>query len=602
MEIKRLFILFFLVCTLPVLAQRNNAPALADQYFQDHAYDKAADLYERLFENTRQPYFYQQYLSCLINLDELDKAEKFVKKQIKKFPKALTFRVDLGRVYKKTGEEQKAGKEFKDALDNLTENQYQVSELAQAFRNAGELDYAIATYLKGRKIFRNESIFYNELTRLYREKGDKQSLLNEYLDVLTQRPELLEIIEAELSGMLVEKEDQDLLKSLLLKRIQKYPDNISYTELLIWQLIQQREFDAALFQSIAMDKRLREDGRRVMNLARVCVSNQRYDAAIKAYEYLVAKGKNEYIYMDARLELLSTQRAKVISSQYTPADLQKLEADYLSFLNEFGRNASTAFAIRELGNLQALYMNKVEEAIQLFEILLEMKGLTNSFLAQCKLDLVDIYLLGDQGWEATLLYGQVDKAFKDEPLGQEAKFRNARLSYYRGEFDWAKAQLNVLKGSTSQLFSNDALNLSLLIADNTGLDSTTEALALYSKAELLIFQNKFSEAQALFDSINRAFPDHSLTDEIWMAQAKIFIRQTKYEQAIAEFGKVLDSYADDIWGDDALFMSADLYENKLDNATKAMEFYERLLNNYPGSLYVVEARKRFRVLRGDVIN
>jgi len=58
----------------------------------------------------------------------------------------------------------------------------------------------------------------------------------------------------------------------------------------------------------------------------------------------------------------------------------------------------------------------------------------------------------------------------------------------------------------------------------------------------------------------------------------------------------------DILADNATFQLADLYENILGDTTKAQELYEKVLLEYPGSLFVVEARKRFRRLRGDDIN
>jgi outer membrane protein assembly factor BamD (BamD/ComL family) len=217
------------------------------------------------------------------------------------------------------------------------------------------------------------------------------------------------------------------------------------------------------------------------------------------------------------------------------------------------------------------------------------------------LELGDVYVLADEVWDAALIYGQVEKQFPNESLGQEAKARNAKLAYYRGDFAWAKIQLDVLKGATSQLMANDALNLSLLMSDNLQNESDTSALKKYAYADLLIFKNLPEQALNLLDSINILYPKNSLADDILMAKAKIYIAKNNYPEAISQLQKIVTDYPTDLWADDAVFMMADIYETKLTQPDKAKELYQKIITNFSGSLYVTEARKRFRNLRGDKI-
>jgi tetratricopeptide (TPR) repeat protein len=218
------------------------------------------------------------------------------------------------------------------------------------------------------------------------------------------------------------------------------------------------------------------------------------------------------------------------------------------------------------------------------------------------LELGDILILQGEVWDAALYYGQVDKDFKHDAIGREAKFRNARLSYYLGEFEWAAAQLNVLKAATSQLISNDAMSLALLIMDNTGMDSITEPLLIYSRADLLEFRNNDDKALVTLDSVLTKFPGHSLTDEVWFKKAYIFEKKGMNDTAAVYLNNIVEKYPDDILADDALFQLGGLYENQLNDKSKAMELYEKLLTKYSGSLFAAEARKRFRALRGDKVN
>jgi tetratricopeptide (TPR) repeat protein len=227
-------------------------------------------------------------------------------------------------------------------------------------------------------------------------------------------------------------------------------------------------------------------------------------------------------------------------------------------------------------------------------------NLPNTILSSCKLDLGDVYVMNNQPWEATLVYSQVEKGNSDVTITQDAKLRNAKLAYYTGDFTWAKGQLDVLKAATTQLIANDALNLSLLIKDNTGYqDSTGEALKFYARADLWIFKEEPDKAIKTLDSIDKNFPNNSLTDDILMAKALILIQQKDYAGAAPLLQNIADNHKFDLWADDAVFMLGDIYENHLQDKEKAKAWYQKIITDYPGSLYINEARKRFRILRGD---
>jgi len=251
--------------------------------------------------------------------------------------------------------------------------------------------------------------------------------------------------------------------------------------------------------------------------------------------------------------------------------------------------------------LEAYYINDVDKAIGLLKELVGYPQLNARRLAEAKLMLGDLYLIQGEHWESTLLYSQVDKTFKDDQLGNEARFRNARLSYYSGDFTWAQAQFDVLKASTSNLISNDALDLSIFITDNLGLDTTALPLQGYAEADLLIFQNRFEEAFIRLDKLQQDFPAHSLEDDIAYLRAQVFMKQRRYEDAARQYTTIIGQHADGIRADNALFALAEINEKHLKNKEKAKELYEKLFIEYSGSTFAVEARKRYRILRGDTV-
>lgn len=597
---KRIIVLFVIILASTVVkAQLNGDEALAVQYFQSGEFEKAATLYQKLFNRTKNLSYYDPYFTCLLRIKHYDEADQLARRLLKSNPENYTYAIDIGRVYQERGEQEKASEWYNNLIKNLPANEFTIKDLAITFYRAEAYDFSIKTLITGRKLINNENAFNYDLLSLYRYRKDKPMLIQEYLLLLSTNPEALPQAQNVLATILEDNADYDLLRTALLRRLQKDPQSIVLTEFLTWQFIQQKDFDMALRQTLALDRRLKEDGNRVFELSQLLLSNHVYDQAIEALNYLVGKGNESRYYIPAKIDLLNAKTKRLTSEKFNATDLISLENDYQSLLNEFGRSSSTSFAVRQLANLQAFYLQKPNEAIQQLEKLLELSGLPPSTIGQMKLELGDIYILTGEVWEAALVYGQVEKQFANEPYGQEAKFKNAKLSYYQGDFIWAKAQLDVLKSSTSQLIANDALNLSLLISDNLQNENDTAALKKYSYADLLILKNKPEQALAVLDSMNLLYPGNSLTDDILMAKSKIFLKGGDLNQAIAQLQKIIESYSADLWGDDAIFILAEVYETKLNQTEKAMELYQRIITDFPGSLYVIEARKRFRQLRGD---
>ena len=353
----------------------------------------------------------------------------------------------------------------------------------------------------------------------------------------------------------------------------------------------------------ALDKRKNENGARVIGIARMALTEGFYDDAIAGFEYVVNKGNSGSLYFQARTELLNCRKEKVQKKlNYTQADLEGLKNDYLSFINENGRNFRMAQSMKELADIEGFYLYDIKSAMDLCNEIINMSGVNQQLKNQTKLSLGDLYLIDGDVWESTLLYAQVDKDEKDSPLGEEARFRNAKLAYYKGDFEWAQTQLEALKSSTSELISNDAINLSVFIIDNLGMDTVETPMQMYARAELLLYQNKPDNARGTLDTIVYMFPGHALYDDIEYAKAQLYLKKKEVEKAVPLLEDIIKNYKTDLKGDDATFLLAEINEQYLGNKEKAKELYQTIITDYNNSLLVIEARKRFRTLRGDKVS
>jgi len=595
------WLMFILFGLLSIIANAQDEEfLLANQFFQEGEYEKAAAIYEDLHKKSPKSYaIYKNYLATLIVLEDFEKSEKIVKKQIKRFSDDLSYTVDLGYVYLKSGNGSKAVQHFDKIVQSLPSSESKILQVSNSFWMINRYDYAINVLMKGKKLLKDYTAFDYDISRLYSHKGDIVNMIEVYLNILEYNPEDIEHIQQTLQDLFSSNKEFNVLKSALYKRIQKGLDNKVFTEFLIWLLIQQKEFEAAFIQVKAIDKRLKEDGSRVLQFARLCIDNESYDVGIKAYKYIQDKNVS-YLYHTVTTELLNAQKLKITKTTFfTQEDLVELEKEYEEFITEYGRNANTANAIIDLAHLKAFYLYNVKAAIEDLQLVINLPNVNRHLKANCKITLGDVYLIDGDIWEASLLYSQVDKAFREDPIGDNARFNNAKLSYYIGDFVWAKAQLDVLKASTSKLISNDALNLSTFIIDNFSLDSLAEPLLLYAHSELFVFQNRPDEAIKKLDSITRFYSYSSLYDDVLYSKAEIYIRKGEYDLATKLLDQIINEFSFDIKADDALFLISDLYLNMFKDQSKAMYYLEKLITEYPDSLYSVKARATFRDLRGD---
>ena len=587
----------------PVDAEAQTDLELAEFYFNEGSYPQAKLYLDGIWKKNKTNAVYQMYYATLLALDDFDTAEKVVKERLKRRHKnsRSTALVDLGSLYLHFDKRDAALEAFMEALENLQPGRPSAVSLANAFIKIDELDMALATYERAEKL--GSTGFEYELANLQGMRGDFEGMIDAYMALLSTKPNYLRTVQNSLNRNLrltTTEDNRELVRISLLRAIQTYPDNTVYPELLVWHFNQIRDFASSVIHAKALDLRLQEQGVRLMELGNTAQANGDVDTALECYRYVAAKGPDNPYYFTARNEVLQV-RFDALTAE-VPADLDamaQLADEYAASLRDLGVRSETAMMVKDRAHLLAFYLQRADEGIEDLEALLANNDLNERVAAACKLTLGDIYVFEGLIWDASLLFSQIVLDFKDDPLGHEAKFRNARVSYYGGDFNWAQSQLNALKASTSKLISNDAIDLSLLITDNFNLDTLTLPMEMFARADLLRTQRKFDDARTTLDSLTTDFPGHVLEDEVLMMSADMFLEQGRLDTAMTLYQEVVDLHFDDITGDDALWMLADLTHHRLNDEATAQTLYEKLLFDFPGSLHAVEARKRFRALRGD---
>ena len=598
----KLSLLFISLC-IPflALAQKDNNALLANQFLKSGNFTKASQLYSNLYNTHKSTNYYQGLLNCYLALNNIQEAEKLVKKHSKKYSKNSSVLLDYGHILILKGEEKKAQKKFDQVFEQLEINEQFVGITANKLTKYQYLEMAIKAYEIG---LRNPSkgSFRFQMARIYGQLGDIEMMYENYLTLIITNKAYLQSVKTTLGRTVnndSENENNQLLKALLLKNVQQYNDE-NINDLLIWLFIQEKNFEAAFDQEKALDQRLGLDQKKVFELASICRKNKAFTTALNCYNYIVELGTTSSYYLDAQLAIYQVQKEALESSIETqPQDWLDLEADFIKGLNKLGRTSYTIILLRDLAQIQAFQIHNIDKGSISIQEALSITTASSEDLAECKLVYADILLLQNEIWDAIIYYSQVDKAFKHDLLGHEAKYRRAKISYYQGDFDWAQAQLDVLKKSTSKLIANNAMELSLLIQDNLNLDTTTVTMEIFSRADLLIYQNKLNEAYNTLDSIVIYYQGHSLVDEVLYKQHQIKIAQGEIEDASEILDQIINFFSFDILADDAKFAQAQLQDSYFKNTERATELYQDIMTNHKDSFYLSESRKRYRVLRQE---
>jgi len=589
--------LIYIFCFFCCFASFSQNEELAKDYFDRGEFQKALISYQKLYEEKKGNInYFMRIVEIHQQLEQLDIAEQLLLDMSSKSqnPQHL---VDLGYNYHLKNDEEKAQDYYNQALLKIDENPIYGYYVAYRFETHALIDLAAKAYERSMEL-RPEANYHIQLARIYGEQGEIEKMFTSYVNFVEKNNSFANQVKRYFNDYISESSEDEnnaILRKVLLKKIQEQPDVI-WNQLLSWLYVQQRDYAKAFAQEKAIYKREQESLRGIIDLANLTLEEDMPEISADILMYLIETAIDVETIVDSHKNLLELQTKHATKEEY-----KVIDQNYNNVINEFENNPEIVDIKVSYAHFKAFYLNNPDEAITYLKTALE--GKFNRFqLAKIKLELGDILVFQEKFNEALIYYSQIQTSLKNSTISQEARFKVAKASYYKGDFKWAEAQLKILKASTSQLIANDALDLKLLISDNKFEDSTQTALKLYAKADLYAYQNKTDEAITLLDKILENHKTESIIDQALYKQGKLYEGKKDYLKAEANYKAIIDNYREDILADDAYYALAELYVNVLNKLEEAQALYEKIIFNHADSIFFVEARKKFRALRGDAIN
>ncbi|WP_055436018.1 tetratricopeptide repeat protein [Lacinutrix algicola] len=589
--------LLYIFCFLFCFNAFSQDDIVANEYFKKGEFEKALISYQKLYsKNKRKKIYLDQLVKTHQELEQYKEAESLILNYLAmvNFPPAL---VQLGYNYKLQNDTINANVSYDKALKELDARPNYAGMIGRAFESYSLLEQAIQTYERA-MVAKPELNFNMQLARIYGEQGDIEKMFNSYINFSEINDVYINIIKREFSSFISENKENEnntILRKIILKKIQTDPD-LKWNDMLSWLFIQQKDYKKAFTQEKAIYKREMESLYRVEELANIAYTQKQPELAKEIFQFIVDNTQDIDIKINGHYNLL-----KIETEQATKDDYKSINQSYIKLLETYGKQGRTLNIQIAYAHFLAFYLNKTTEAISFLKDSLE-SGIDNYSSAPIKMELGDILVLEEKFNEALIYYTQIQRSLKNSTISQEARFKVAKTSYYKGDFKWAESQLKILKASTSQLTANDALDLKLLIGDNKTEDSLQTALKRYAKADLLAFQNKKEESISLLSTILKDYKTEAIVAQTLLKQAQLLEEKARFDKAKENYERIILDFKDGILVDDAIYALAEIYANKLNQPEKAKALYESVIFEHADSIYFVESRKKYRALRGDAIN
>ena len=590
---KKILILFFLVITSFVQAQNIQ---LAYDYFRKGEYQKAASIYNKLYQkNKNSNAYFKQLVKCYQELDNYVKAEDLIQKQIAHFPKRPNLKVELGYNYQLQNLKEKAEPLYREAIEAVKKNPASAYATGKAFQDNHLLDYAMEVYTKAMKANPRLNL-HLYIANIYGEKAEIGNMFNAYLDMVASNINYYATIQRYIGKFITDDSNNNnnkIFRKLLLKRLQNNP-NDAWNKLLSWMYMQQKDYNKALIQEKALYKRSSKDLKRIFDLGAISFNEKQFETAKNCFRFIIENTNNQNDILTAELVLLRIG----IKTAKNNEDYDIVDTKFKDLFAKYGKGRNTVNLQIAYADFLVFTKNKPNEALTVLKEALPVAS-SRYVKGDIKIKLADILVYTNKFNQALINYSQVQSDLSGSDVAQTARLKVAKTSYYKGDFDWAKTQLKVLKSATSKLISNDALKLNLLIGDNIAGDTIRTALKKYATADLLAYQNKNQQAIDTLSVLLKDFKGHAIEDEALYKQAALYKKMKQFAFAENNYQKIIQIDKTGILADDACYQLGELYANELADTEKAKEMYQKIIFEYGSSIHLVDARKKFRKLRGD---
>jgi tetratricopeptide (TPR) repeat protein len=611
---KKIIILlqFLLFCNL--FAQDPNDMSmlrLGQQYEKYGEIEKAHQIYEKLYNKNPNHYdFFNSYRNILEYSKKYEDANSVIQNWLNTWQNDYTQLTNYGINLFRLGNEHGGNLKIQEALKMNLNNIQVYRSVADLLLNARYYDKALEVYFQARKIDPNSCII--EISSIYIFQERYEEAINEYLKLININGAQFSYVQSIIVSHFNNKDFLDKAATVIEAALKNNANNTSYYQLLTWIYNEQKRYDDSFNLYTRIEKIKNSGGADMYSFSDMAFREKYFEVASKGFKYIIDNYKNSPYLQLARLGYAKSFE-EISNLKYTE-QLNKSDKKYVlplsevipfysgsvqmyeDILKDFPKSPHSAEILFRIGEIKYKKYADLDGAINSFKEIINNYS-NNPFNINALLALSDVYFLQNKIQESAKYLDNVKvNSFAQQKQKDLANFKTAKLLYFDSKFDSTLSLLLELGKNFMSDYSNDAFLLMNFIQDN----KKNKLLPIFAKAEMLESQKKLSEALALYNEI--AFTNdenNSLADEAFLKMGLIQKQIFFFEEAQKSFSTIIDRFPESLLVDKVLFLLGELYQNDLKDKNKAILSHEKILIEFPNSMYLNEARKRLRSLKEE---
>ena len=591
-------ILLLLVFSASLFAQVDEQKFnLAQSYEKGGDITAALRLYEEIYQTNKAEKYFEPIVRIYKQQNRFEELKPFIDERLKTHNSAKLL-ILSGEINWRLGNTNEANAAWEKSKKDFGKDLNTYINLTATLNSLRLFDKSITVLIEAKQKFVDNITIIDGLLKVYTVTGNYQDGFREVLYYLSLTRNLQQT-QGKLFGFMVSSEANDFIAQSFNREIKRNED-LQLLSLYGWFLRVNNNFDKAfeVFQQI--DKMRNAQGNEIYRFAEESRRDGEFDIALKAFKSIIEMGKNTHLLHSAIYSYTKTMEEKLSSkSLITKEDAASIIKSYQSIIKDYPKTDYSEQSKIRIAYLEKNVLKNNKNAIESLKSVIDTK-LNAIYVVQAMNELSEIYLANGEIEQANEIISTMLKQYKSQSSRPEialelnqGKFNQAEILYYSGKTDSALSIYYELTKSLDDDIANDALARISFIEQNKDF---VKALNLFSEAEYFQLQGKHSNALNNFYEVIKVGAGEQIGEIAIIRAAELEIEKNDLVKA----KKLLQAYISDnmypLFGDKALFILGNIAE-KSNNNSEAIDFYVNILEKYPRSILISEARKKIRTLR-----
>ena len=564
---------------------------IAKSLERQHEYEPALVVYQQIYSTNKNDInVIRGIKNCYQGLQQYDKLIDFLQRARRITPKNLYIPSYLAEAYFQINERDQAMLLWKNHLNNHPKDIAVYRIVASSMIAMRMFDDAIEVYKLAMANIGSQFNLHMDIVNLSKIQLKYGEATDHLLQYYMHSPKQFNYIQRQILNLADEKDQLPEIIKIIDQYAENYPELIQIQEIQANLHIKEKNFESA-FEIYQRLENKKSNGSYLVKFANAAKENHAVEYTLKAYQVILERYPDSPFAGNASVNiaqahmLLAYQKREAGRFESAGTEIQKAIRIYDSLTVHAANPNQQIDSYNQLGGIYAQYYYDLDKSIYYYNkyIGFQRKGVPRDGVL---IKLGDVYLKKNLLSDADKTYAMVTR----KEYTALTSFKRAEILYFKGQFKEALNKIDALQKSVSiqDGLYNDILERRQLL-ESFAQDS--RSLQQFGQAELLIYQQKKSEAAEILSHLARS--EKKISTIAGRIGGKLYLELDQPEESRDLLQYLRGKYPDDIHVDEILFYLART-EEYLGEYNRALDLYTKIITQYSTSLYLSEARDQAR--------